>query len=119
MVEKGTNQISDLPAPIVELYEESASLKGPPEATIARRAKSYSDFYEVATGFLNKQAKDEKSRDALDIAPIKNGTQNFQTQYEDVEEDLLNSSHEEFQSVHEARSRRQESDICTDSIETS
>ena len=93
---KGTNQISDLPPSIGELYEET-TLKGPPEATIARRAKSYSDFYEVATGFLSKQARDEKSRDALDIAPVKQERSFSDFQYEDFEDDLLISSHEEFQ----------------------
>lgn len=72
-------------------------MKGPPEATLARRAKSYSNFYEVATGFLYKQTRNEKSQDVLDVAHTSSEINSPDARFEDLEEDLLNSSHEEFQ----------------------
>ena len=74
-------------------------MKGPPKATLARRAKSYSDFYEVAIGFLNKEAKSEKSRD--DFEPLEKSLDNTlsETTFERLEDDLLDASQEEYQYV--------------------
>ncbi|KAJ9148649.1 Conserved oligomeric Golgi complex subunit 3 [Pleurostoma richardsiae] len=51
----GANQQDEAPEPLEELYEE----EGPwelPEATLARRAKSYSDFYDIVREHLATNA---------------------------------------------------------------
>ena len=72
-------------------------MKGPPKATLARRAKSYSDFYEVTIGFLNKEAKAEKSRDVFELLEKRLDNTLIKTTFEDLEEDLLDASQEEYQ----------------------
>ena len=84
----------------MELYEESPELRGPPEATLVRRAKSYSDFYQVATSYLHKEFNAEKSEAAFDNLERNCAPKSTKTHYEDLENDLLDYSHEEFESVH-------------------
>ena len=81
------------------MFEDSSGLKGPPKATLARRAKSYSDFYEVAIGYLGKEVRGENLVHA--VQDLKN-TENdvpFKSRYEDFEDDLLNASQDEYQYV--------------------
>ena len=59
----------------------------------------YSDFYEVAIGFLNKEAKAEKSRDVLELFERALDRALIETTFEDLEEDLLDASQEEYQYV--------------------
>lgn len=73
------------------------SLNGPPQATLARRAKSYSDFYDVATSYLSKQKVPDRSKIVLDHLSIKKISRTFNLQYEHFEHELLDASHEEFQ----------------------
>jgi hypothetical protein len=68
---------------------------GPPKATLARRAKSYSDFYEVVRAQLKKDAKQDKSF-LYEGKEAKTETQ-CALFYNDVEDELLDSSQEEFQ----------------------
>lgn len=82
--------------PIMELFEDGVGLRGPPKATLARRAKSYSNFYDVATEYLSKDAKVQKPRDKLEPV-IK--SKSFLDNFEDFEDDLLDESHEEYQYV--------------------
>ncbi|RAL64580.1 hypothetical protein DID88_001615 [Monilinia fructigena] len=42
----GNNQILNQHTPMLGIYEDKPLSKDPPKATLARRAKSYSDFYE-------------------------------------------------------------------------
>jgi hypothetical protein len=84
------------PVPVLELFEESSILKGPPKATLVRRAKSYSDFYEVAVQYFGSDAKIEKLCDPLEPT----GTLSYTllgTEFRDFEEDLLEESHGEYQ----------------------
>lgn len=48
------------PEPLEDLFEDPFESNAPPEATIARRAKSYSDFYEVVRAQLHKDAGNKK-----------------------------------------------------------
>lgn len=71
-------------------------MKGPPEATLARRAKSYSDFYDVAVGYLKKETLKAKPKDVLDT--LWNETARVPTglQFEELEDELLDASQEEY-----------------------
>lgn len=72
---------------------------GPPQATLTRRAKSYSDFYEAATQFLSKQARIKGSEDPQDALSRQRRTKATRTRFEECEDELLNSSQEAFQLV--------------------
>lgn len=78
------------------LYEETPGLKGPPEATLVRRAKSYSDFYDVAMSYLQNDSKIEKKNDVFNE---KSGKSTVEDPFEELENDLLDESHKEFQYV--------------------
>lgn len=77
----------------MDIYEGSPDLKGPPQATLARRAKSYSDFYDVAMSFLNKSNTDEPR----DVFRQENSI--VRVGYEDVEDEMLDGSQEEYKYV--------------------
>ncbi|KAF2661605.1 Sec34-domain-containing protein [Lophiostoma macrostomum CBS 122681] len=68
---------------------------GPPQATVARRAKSYSDFYNVVRAHLKKEKDKEleqkKSREHITT------DLDFAEWYGDINGDLLEASHEEYQ----------------------
>jgi hypothetical protein len=81
----------------MELFEEAPGLEGPPKATIAKRAKSYSDFYEIARNCLDKEAKTEKSKDALDTFESETERAPLNLRFEAFEDDLLDASQEEYQ----------------------
>lgn len=71
-------------------------LNGPPPATVARRAKSYSDFYSVVRAHIKKEKALEK----------KKSQENLHTELELVEwygginDELLEASHEEYRCVY-------------------
>ncbi|KAI1805634.1 Sec34-domain-containing protein [Daldinia bambusicola] len=52
----------DAVQPLEELFEEVETIIEPPEATLSRRAKSYSDFYHVVRAQLSKDAGAKKKR---------------------------------------------------------
>jgi hypothetical protein len=82
----------------MELIEEADALKGPPKATLARRAKSYSDFYEVAVQYLSTESKGEKPLDPFEM-PVESRWSSSEKKYEAFafEENLLDESHGEYQ----------------------
>ena len=59
--DQGTTQPTEVAEPLQDLYEEEKD-DGPPEATIARRAKSYSDFYDVVKAQIEKDAGKRRRR---------------------------------------------------------
>jgi hypothetical protein len=81
----------------MELFEETSGLRGPPEATLARRAKSYSDFYEVVMDYLKKETMKSKSKDVLETFGSGEKSVPFGLQFEELEDELLDASQEEFQ----------------------
>lgn len=93
---QGTDRLAEQADPIMELFEDNATLKGPPKATLTKRAKSYSDFYEVAVQHLGDRSKAEKPRDPFDPV-LRPGHSSVESKYEDLEEDLLDESHEDYQ----------------------
>jgi len=92
----GSNQISSPQDPILEIFEESAGLKGPPKATLARRAKSYNDFYDADVTFLSKETAVEKSKDMLEESEFSPGLKFLANGFEDLEEELLDESQEQY-----------------------
>lgn len=81
------------------LYEENPTVKNPPQATIARRAKSYSDFYHVARAHLTKDSRrarrEEKQKSGLGLENKR--SEELEGQYEEQERDLLSATQEEYQ----------------------
>jgi hypothetical protein len=80
---------------IAETIEEGPEKHhGPPQATVARRAKSYSDFYNVVRAHLKKEKEKEleqkKSQEQIST------DLDFAEWYGDVNGDLLEASHEEY-----------------------
>ncbi|KAF2444515.1 Sec34-domain-containing protein, partial [Karstenula rhodostoma CBS 690.94] len=67
-------------------------LNGPPPATVARRAKSYSDFYDVVRAHLKKERglERKKSRDNI------SNELEFTEWYDGVHDELLEASHDEY-----------------------
>ncbi|KAK6216460.1 hypothetical protein LQW54_003465 [Pestalotiopsis sp. IQ-011] len=61
----GANQ-NDAPEPLANLYEEADATEGPPEATLLRRAKSYSDFYHVVRAQIAKDTKKKRKKKRTD-----------------------------------------------------
>jgi hypothetical protein len=97
MDDEGNNQFLDQKVPMTGIYEEPPVSKDPPKATLARRAKSYSDFYEVAVAYLDKETHKEASQNSLDIDGARNQGPLFEERYADLEDELLDASHEEYQ----------------------
>lgn len=94
---QGNNETPDVADSLIEILEDGSGLKGPPKATLARRAKSYSDFYEAAISYLGKEAGKEKLKDVLEV--FENGESQILIggRYEEYENDLLDVSREEYQ----------------------
>jgi hypothetical protein len=71
----------------------------PPEATVARRAKSYSDFYHVARAQLTKEVKKMKKEERACVVTVGDMPKglSFEKKYEALEDDLLDASREEYQ----------------------
>lgn len=79
---------------IPETVEEEppGRLNDPPPATVARRAKSYSDFYTVVRAHLKKEKALEKRKSREDIST----ELEFADWYGGVSDELLEASHEEY-----------------------
>ncbi|RYP92939.1 hypothetical protein DL770_000989 [Monosporascus sp. CRB-9-2] len=97
---------SETPGPLEQLYEEPEASKGPPEPTLTRRAKSYSDFYHVVRAQLSKDAArkkrrsrkhKEKSLDALLVEKPEEAIQHRDTpQQKSLDDELLETSMQEY-----------------------
>ena len=73
---------------------------GPPEATLIRRAQSYSDFHDAVKAVLGQDASvQEKEKggghEKYDNIVIKSEL-DFAEWYNDLEQDLLDSSHNDY-----------------------
>lgn len=74
-------------------------LKGPPPATVARRAKSYTDFYHVARAHITKETKKLRAEERRAYKALSNedpGSHTY-TCYDAYDEQLLDASLEDFQ----------------------
>lgn len=81
----------------MELYENSSALKGPPKATLAKRAKSYSNFYDAAVQYLSRDVEPLHPFDALEAAELNKFNSYTERAFEDYEDELLDASHQEYQ----------------------
>ena len=74
-------------------------LRGPPPATVARRAKSYTDFYHVARAHITKDTKKLKQEEHRTHEAPKNEdtVQQAYTSYDAYDDQLLDASLEDFQ----------------------
>lgn len=82
---------------ILESFEEVPGLKGPPKATVAKRAKSYSDFYDAAITYLGKEIGQEKRLDIFEVLENEESRVLYESGYEKYEDDLLDASQMEYQ----------------------
>jgi hypothetical protein len=78
---------------------DSITQKGPPATTLTRRAKSYSDFYDAARAYLEKEQKQErKQRNVLYKRQGSLRTESeFAAWYSGVKSQLEDASQEEYQ----------------------
>jgi len=78
---------------IVETIAEAPEHNnGPPPATVARRAKSYSDFYDIVRAHLKREKELQRRKSRENIA----SELDFAEWYAAISEDLLDASHEEY-----------------------
>lgn len=82
---------------MIGIHENEPLSKDPPKATLARRAKSYSDFYEVAMAYINKETREGKTQNEHDIEGGEPKTPLFEERYSALEDDLVDGSLEEYQ----------------------
>ncbi|KAI0179699.1 Sec34-like family protein [Hypoxylon sp. FL1284] len=96
----------DVVEPLEELFEEPEIVIEPPEPTLSRRAKSYSDFYHVVRAQLSKDAAAAKKRrkkakertlDALMVDKIGDISKNQSSvELEPLGDELIESSQQEY-----------------------
>lgn len=103
-IEQSSNQISDAPEPILELFEDTSALKGPPKATLVKRAKSYSDFYDAAVSYLSKYAEKEPQFEFFEDLESSKIVPCFEKTFESYEGELLDASEQEYQYVDQSAS---------------
>ena len=94
---------------LVDILEAPQEVAGPPEATLSRRAQSYSDFHDAVKAVLGQNisfedaaketSKDDKKIDEKDIV----SELDFAGWYNGLEHELLESSQDEFTSAHLGR----------------
>jgi hypothetical protein len=89
-------------APVDDLLhvgEEEEQPRGPPAAIVARRAKSYSNFYDVVRAQLKKENKLEKEQENKRLKQQISTDVEFGAWYDGIKGDLMDASHEEYQCV--------------------
>lgn len=93
------------------IYEDEPLSKDPPKATLAKRAKSYSDFYEVAMSYINKETNEGKTQNERDTEGEEPATPLFEERYSALEDELVDGSLEEYQyAKHKGRRSNQYAD---------
>ncbi|KAK4549129.1 hypothetical protein LTR36_007586 [Oleoguttula mirabilis] len=89
---------------IVEVPEEDNPRTGPPRATLARRAQSYSDFYETVTARSRKEHALERQR-SIDscsrVRPEHNVELDFDAKFSGLGDGMLKESHAAYETYHE------------------
>lgn len=86
--------------PIQEVGEDDDAWSGPPRASIACRAQSYSDFHDVVRAHSKKKGRRAR-KNSLDTSSAsvlpQTAELDFEAEYGDIEELLLDESHAEYQ----------------------
>ncbi|KAK4497477.1 hypothetical protein PRZ48_011928 [Zasmidium cellare] len=90
--------------PIQEVAEDEDAWSGPPKATVARRAQSYSDFYHVVNAYTKQEAALERKK-SLDLQQnvqhVGSAELDFESEFAALEDDLLDQSHWGYQTYQE------------------
>ena len=81
------------------MVEEDDPWSGPPKATLARRAQSYTDFYHAVTAYTEKKEslnlQRQKSLDShVKVCPAHEAELQFDEDFSKLEEELIDRSHE-------------------------
>ena len=108
---------------LADVSEATQELVGPPEATLTRRAQSYSDFHDAVKAVLSRDVpfKGAAKQTAKDDAKYNENTEeknisselDFANWYNGLEHEMLNSSHDDYTSVSLAKFRDERAeDIC-------
>ena len=71
-------------------------LRGPPTATLSRRAQSYSDFHYAVEAVLGPRAEREKGKAKSEDAKKVLNELDFEDWYEQVEDGLLEASYDRY-----------------------
>lgn len=82
---------------IADLLEEPEQDNGPPQATVARRAKSYSDFYDIVTAHLKKERDQQKEKLKKRPREHVKTELDFMGWYHEFGPDLIDASHGTYQ----------------------
>jgi len=93
--EEGTADVGRAEGIVETIEEVTDKAIGPPKATVARRAKSYSDFYDVVRAHLKKERESEKQKAEESLS----NELEFVEWFNDINDELLEASHEEYQYV--------------------
>ncbi|KAI7671571.1 Sec34-domain-containing protein [Hortaea werneckii] len=92
-------------APIHETVEEDNAWVGPPPASVARRAQSYSDFYDAVTSYRRKEQVEGRRKNSLgnhsSHVPQQAPQLDFDAELDAAEDHLLEESNAEYQSYYE------------------
>jgi conserved oligomeric Golgi complex subunit 3 len=91
---------------IADLLEDAEQDNGPPQATVARRAKSYSDFYDIVTAHLKKEREQERDKQKKKPREHIKTELEFAEWYDEVSHELVDASHETYQCVPTERIQR-------------
>jgi conserved oligomeric Golgi complex subunit 3 len=67
-------------------------------ATVAKRAKSYSDFYDIVRGQMKEELRDHKQKRRQRNKHLANEVE-FESWYSGLENELLDASHDEYRYV--------------------
>jgi len=98
---QGKNDLQDSHESILEILEDGIDKNGPPRATLAKRAKSYSDFYEVCNFYFGRSAPTDAPADVLETSKDFGSDALFGGNYEQYENEILGASQEEYQYAEE------------------
>ncbi|KZF22330.1 Sec34-domain-containing protein [Xylona heveae TC161] len=81
----------------MNIEEERGPIEGPPEATVIRRAKSYSDFYRAVKAQQRQQnGRHADGREQKPVPALRSELE-FGASYRELEEELLQASNEDYQ----------------------
>ena len=100
--EQGRPDFRDPSESILEILENGLDKRGPPKATLAKRAKSYSDFYEVCNSYFGKSPPTDVPIDVLEPSKALESGISLESNYDQYENDFLDASQEDYQYVKEA-----------------
>ncbi|KAI9844895.1 MAG: Golgi transport complex subunit 3 [Sclerophora amabilis] len=80
-----------------DIPEEPELFQSPPKATLARRAKSYSDFYDVARAHLRKNVEDEVQGGKPDPRRLKTEL-GYRRWFDGIQAELWSAHHQQYSS---------------------